>query len=1059
MRGSIAKITRPHLADYFPRKRLFGVIEQARSRPAVWITGPPGSGKTTLVGSYIEHRRLTCLWYQVDEGDGDPATFFYYLGLAVEHAAPQERKPLPLLTPEYAQGLATFARNFFRESFARLKPPFIVVFDNYQEAPADALLHEVIREGLLQIPDGGTVILISRGEPPAAVARLRMNNLIETIGWEGLRLTVEESMGIAHAHGYKRMTDETLRRLHADTHGWTAGLVLLLEQTRGGPSQIRDGEIFVPELLFDYFADEILIKTNLQTQDFLLKTAFLPQISVSQAEALTGQHTAGAILSGLTRKNYFTVRHAQPEPVYQYHPLFREFLLGKAKATIPAGMLDQIRERAADLLETAGQVEHAVALLRDTKAWEPMLAMILRHAETMLYQGRTQPLERWIRALPAEIVDSTPWLPFWLGSCRLALSPLEARTCFTRAFELFKVDDDGVGSLLAWAGIIDTYIYAREDYHPLDRWIEAFRDLQVHFDGAAPAVQARAAIGMFCALMYRRPGDSQLPLWEARVIAAALHSPDIRQQMMIGHNLLLYYTWFITDQAKAGKLVDMLRPRIDTPGIAPLALIGWHAIEAIYLWMTGAFGESLNAVRRGLETADTTGVRVMNNMLNAQGVWAATTSGDLHLAREFLGKIAPFVSPDRHFDFCHYQCQCHIVAWEEGDMPRATEYAQSAYEAALATGVPFVIAGNKVFVARVLHAKGERGPAWAYLQEALAIAEEIKCEGEKYGIYYHQVLFALAENRTEAALTALRRYLSLGRQYNYINHPYWSAGPMTQLCVMALQHEIEVDYVRSLIRTRQLVPQTPPVEIPNWPWALQVFTLGEFSIIKDNEPLTFARKSQKRTLDLLKALIAMGGRAVVEERLIEALWPDADGDAAHQAFATALHRLRRLIGNDVVERRDGRLTLDPRYCWVDCWALERLLDEIAANGVDPEASRRLEQVIALCRGTFLAGSEEPWAISCRERLRSKFLRILTAHSEKLRRSGEYAVAASLYEKALEVDDLAEECYQGLMLCYQALGRRAEALAVYQRCYSTLTGVLGVEPSARTEALRRALQQP
>ncbi len=102
------------------RPRLFRRIDRGRARPVTWVWGPPGAGKTSLVASYLAARKLRVLWYQVDEGDADVATFFYYLG----QAAPRRRRPLPLLTPEYRQGLAAFTRRYFRELYARLKVPF-----------------------------------------------------------------------------------------------------------------------------------------------------------------------------------------------------------------------------------------------------------------------------------------------------------------------------------------------------------------------------------------------------------------------------------------------------------------------------------------------------------------------------------------------------------------------------------------------------------------------------------------------------------------------------------------------------------------------------------------------------------------------------------------------------------------------------------------------------------------------------------------------------------------------------------------------------------------------
>ena len=106
--ASLAKITGPKVRGILLRKRLFRRLDTCRQSPVTWVSGPAGCGKTSLVASYLDQRKIPYLWYQVDEGDSDLATFFHYMGLAARKAAPRFQKPLPLLTPEYLAGISTF---------------------------------------------------------------------------------------------------------------------------------------------------------------------------------------------------------------------------------------------------------------------------------------------------------------------------------------------------------------------------------------------------------------------------------------------------------------------------------------------------------------------------------------------------------------------------------------------------------------------------------------------------------------------------------------------------------------------------------------------------------------------------------------------------------------------------------------------------------------------------------------------------------------------------------------------------------------------------------------
>ncbi len=194
---SYAKTSPPILPDLFKRTRLFDLIDQYRDRQAIWVQGQAGAGKTSLVASYIKQRDLNLIWYQVDAGDDDPATFFHYFSRAAEKLLPERDKQLPVLTPESLPSLMLFARLYFRELFDKLPKPLLLVFDNFQEIAPDSALNKIVEAALNEIPQDISAILISRNPPPPSFSRMQFNRTLALLDQNALRLTDKESLGIA----------------------------------------------------------------------------------------------------------------------------------------------------------------------------------------------------------------------------------------------------------------------------------------------------------------------------------------------------------------------------------------------------------------------------------------------------------------------------------------------------------------------------------------------------------------------------------------------------------------------------------------------------------------------------------------------------------------------------------------------------------------------------------------------------------------------------------------------------------------------------------------------
>jgi two-component SAPR family response regulator len=237
--------------------------------------------------------------------------------------------------------------------------------------------------------------------------------------------------------------------------------------------------------------------------------------------------------------------------------------------------------------------------------------------------------------------------------------------------------------------------------------------------------------------------------------------------------------------------------------------------------------------------------------------------------------------------------------------------------------------------------------------------------------------------------------------------------------------------------------------------------LGKFDVVQGGQPLLFLHKMPRKPLVLLKMLVACGGARIDTSSLSRALWPESDVYAARNAFDITLHRLRRMFDrNDVLDLSDGKLSIDARQCWIDVWEFEKLVRQLeqrlaeagkTSHGICADLATTLLRIYA---GHFLEHeSQDAWAVACRDKLKAKFLRAVVMLAAALEDDGKWEQAAALYLRALELDNLAEQIYRQLMVCYRELGETAEALRVYRRCRELLSVVFSLQPSAATEAIR------
>ena len=1057
-RGAIlAKTTRPSAAAVTPRERLFAALDARRRASLLWVHGPPGCGKTALVSSYLDARASNGVWYQVDPGDADPATLCLYLGGAVNG----DGRSLPLFTAEYRSEPQAFARHYFRRLFDALEPPFLLVFDNYHELGADGPVHDMVREAAAELPADGCVLVLSRTPPPPAFIRLRANREMEVLGWDALRLSREESDAIVRSHLGDAGPD-FLAALYERTGGWAAALILALEQGHV-PADGAPAAGIAPQLLFDYLAGEVVSGYEPEVRELLTRTAFVEEMSVELAIALSEDARAGELLDGLHRRHQMlTVKAGARGPVYACHPLLREYLLADARRSLTPDARAVIVQRAADWLERDGAADAALRLLAEHGDAHALAAVVLRNAATMLAEGRIGTLERWLHALPDAARDADPWLCDWHGACRFQRDPGGANRIFEAAFGLFQRErpDDGDGLALSAAYGMHAVIYALDDFAALDGWIARAQALAER-PGLGTEAQARLAVCLFMALVFRQPHNPRIGEWAERALAACRTLPDA--QLRLSTQLLLAINLNYTGQfARSLEFLRAMQAQAEAPGAQPLERSTLKAVESMYYMLNADAGRCVKAVFDGLEIGDEAGVTLWSYHLLSNGVAGALGVGDLDTAAELFERMQHYVQHARRLDRSGYH---HYRAWHamlRGNLNEAWREQRHALALAEEVGCPFYVALCRLALAQVLVERGDARRAARELRKVHAIARRMNNNLLHYSALLCLADMAFASGRRTLALRALERGLQLGREHGFNHFLWWLPEVMSRLCAAALQAGLEVDYVRDLIRRRALRPPPDAGARARWPWPIEIDTLGAFRLRLDGDPVPATRVSGKPRA-LLRALVGLGGGGRVEEGVLAAmLWPRIDADYARRSLTTTLHRLRKLLGEDrAVLLRHGRLSLDPDLCRVDLQGLDASLAAIEAlDGGAPRAADALaalaDELLDRYRGPFMDGEHDAAFVPPRERVRSLVLAGLDSLARACEEAGAPQQALALYRRAIEQDPLAEVFHRRLMLSLRDNGRAAEAVEVYARCKSLLEAAGAAEPPPETQAISAAV---
>ncbi|NNF98046.1 MAG: hypothetical protein HKM93_01585 [Desulfobacteraceae bacterium] len=1057
----ISKLSPPSLPDIVDRNRLFKILKDKHHFQISWISGMAGSGKTTLAASFLNISKIPNIWYRMDPGDEDSSVFFHYLVQSLETAV-GDKIELSLPKPDYQYGITVFSQRFFELLSLHLPSPFYIVFDNYHELPLDSEFHEIFNACMDGLGGNVHVIVLSRLDPPPQLAGLTANNRLRLISSDRLAFTRKELLELTNKKSAVSIHPDLAKKIYDRSMGWAAGIILLLRSVDAGIIRGNNLGESLPEDIFNYFLTELFQISNLQTQLFLVKTAVLSQVTLEIAEALTGDLNSEAIFQELRTKRYFIESYTEHDSIFQYHPLFRDFLIRQGRSMLSEEEITHLRLKAAAIYEACGMIEEAANLHHEAKQTTELARLILEQAFLLMVQARHKTLEKWLGWLPDQYIHKNPWLLFWSGSCRYPWDHATSEKYFRKAFELFGANQDMTGQLLSWSGQVGCIFFEFESYktfQPLLDWFD--EHVGPDYDYPTPEIETQVVISYFSILGALYPGHPKIRYWLDRVWSIIQEKRDMESLTPVYMSIvLLHYYMGEFDLAR------LCAQKLDQVAADHQNLPSWNVTQAlvrayISLWIEVDIDTAVNELNQSLRLAERSGFQTHSQFLLNLASFLFMISDSPSLAKKFFNRMKKTITGRNKFLHLYYQALSTRYLIEK-ERENAVRHAFLSLDMANKSGIRFLQIVCTVTHALALVEDQQVKASKAQIQQALRMSREVKSPLLTYASQMAGAYIYVNDQKEKKGLSFLKRALKSANKHNYILIPWWWHPRMySRLCAEALDHGIEPDYVKKMIYKLRLTPSDEAHIPTNWPFLIEIRVFGGFCMTKNGEPIRISGKVNQKRLNMLKVIIASGGTDIRKERIIDALWPDADGDLAANSFSTTLNRLREFMGNkELIRLTEGKISLNRKYCRVDALEFHRYLSEYkAANrGSDKGNSGMItEKIIDLYKGPFLADEQwSPEILFAREKFKKQYLHILLQSGKALENKKNFREALARYQTGLRTDDLEEEFYRRIMYCHSRLGDLAEIKRIYHTCESVLKQKLNATLSTKTRDLYRKI---
>jgi LuxR family maltose regulon positive regulatory protein len=1121
------KHTAPPLrAGVLPRPDLQALLADVRLHPVTLLVAPAGYGKTTLLSQWAQDLTRTnapVSWLTCDVTERDPASFLAYLIGAFQAVFPAvgaDAWRMLNTATNLDHDWPLVAGALCSDLQRKVPTAAFLVLDDVQNVVDSAVISQILGYLLRAAPPTLHIVMASRRAPTfAPLARLRTEGNLLEITQRDLHLAPEEVRQLLAAQ-HVTLSEAELELLLARTEGWALSVQLVARALAAQPPEQRGPFLAAlrgrEEQLLDYLASEVLAELSAEMIQFLRLAALASSFDANLLAEVLQSDDVEYLLGRAQALGLPITPVDEYSGKLRFHPLWRELLLRGVPEAVSRDELMALHCRFGHAFQRRGELEAAFEHFAQASAFDQLAEALRDQAWPLLRTPQRDMVRRWLARLPSSIRDMDAELQHMWGVSQGVLDMGQATSAIERAVELYRQAGQHDRELRALADLVALLGWqSRPQYllglcvrairaanHVRDQWSQGAARVCVATilyskgrDTATMAVVRQALAyplsptwhwlltmiaGSICC-QSGRPTEALVMIDEALQMQQ-VDLDDRMRQNLLRLRAMAQYLRGQTAEAIALSLethrylADYYRGNV----------IGTSAMQlAMLLLLSGRVDEAMTYLAQARTAFHDTGNLSLLADIQALEVYSQLARGQAANinTHSILGSVMRRLQDPQSGSFdLRLWLLMAVVLGETGNYQQALELLdttirqmkQHQYRLFLACAHLY-----RAFLAAqtgdeaLQHAELESG--WLLMQaKDLHFLPMLPARAIRHGVVQairrritpHIVGRVLHHQLGEEAVDLLQTLLG-ERDAHVRAHVARLLGMLGSAAayvpLRALQKDKDAQVRHAAEHALGSLVYRPA-------YTLHIRTLGSFVLWRGDEEVRDRDWRSSKARQLFQLLLTERGRTVPRERLLDALWPELDAEAAANNLRVTLNRTSKAIEPDRPDGAPSSYILqqgDTFYFNVDSdYQLDAATFMAAVaegqqadrQGQRARAVRLYRQAVAEYRGPYLPDAlYEDWSVVERERLAMLFNDAALRLGALLLDEGHMHEAIGLAWRVLEQDQTHEEAYRLLMRAHASLGERSTALRVYERCVQALQTELGVEPLDETTALYQAIR--